>query len=167
MNIPLYANNILSKTQFGYTKQSNTEVTVIHILDEVYKGVDSNSATALTCLDLSAAFDCVIHSLIINKLRKMKIPPEFLAIITAYFQNRTQFVKIGDSLSYIAIVDYGVAQGGIISGLLFNLYVNSINMINLNSTLTMYCDDISLVTVAKTPALLKRLLEEDLQKIAL
>jgi hypothetical protein len=163
----VYANNIMSKTQFGYTKGSNTEVAMIHILDDIYKGVDSNSATALTCLDLSAAFDCVSHSIILNKLRKMKIPSEFLSIFASYFKNRTQFVCIGNSLSNVAIVEYGVAQGGIISGLLFNLYVNSINMINLNSILTMYCDDISLVTIAQNPAILKKMIEEDLLKISI
>jgi hypothetical protein len=163
----LQANNVMSPNQFGYTKHSNTEIAVAHILNDVYHSVDIWNATSLTCLDLSAAFDCVDHSLLLNKLRKLKLSSKFFAVISSYFNNRTQFVKVDDYLSNLLNVIYGVAQGGILSGLLFNFYINSINTITLHSSIFLYCDDISLVTSAINPSVLKQNLETDLQRISI
>jgi hypothetical protein len=163
----LEANKVLSNNQFGYTKHSNTELAVAHILNDVYKSVDIGYATSLTCLDLSSAFDCVMHSILINKLRKLKLSTSFLSLLKSYFQNRLQAVKIGEFLSDLIMLEFGVAQGGVLSGTLFNFFINSINMIDLHSTIHLYCDDTSLVTTAPDPLTLKRHLEEDLLKISL
>ena len=163
----LDSNQVMSNNQFGYTKLSNTEIAVAHILNDVYQSVDRRNATSLTCLDLSSAFDCVIHSLLISKLKKLKLSPNFIKILSSYFQNRTQFVKIGDYFSNLINVIYGVAQGGVLSGLLFNFYINSINLLPLHSVLSLYCDDMSIVTSAPNPSLLKQYIEEDLCKISL
>jgi hypothetical protein len=163
----LHVNDILAPSQFGYTKFSNTELAVAHVLNDIYKSVDVGAATSLTCLDLSSAFDCVIHSIMIKKLRKLKLAPSFLSLLKSYFQNRIQMVKIDDQFSNSRSVIYGVAQGGVCSGILFNLYINSINKVTLNSSLMLYCDDISLVTSAATPTLLKQYLEEDLKRISI
>ena len=104
------ANNIMSKNQFGYTKSSNTEIAVAHILNDIYQSVDVRNATSLTCLDLSAAFDCVIHSLLLKKLNKLKLSPNFMAMLASYFHNRVQFVKIDEIVSGFNNVLYGVSQ---------------------------------------------------------
>lgn len=143
----LLNNQIISNTQFGYTKNSNTEIAVLHILNDVYKGVDNKQATALTCLDLSRAFDCVIHSILLNKLRKLKLPTMFHKLFVSYLENRQQVVKLDNIFSSIRKITYGLAQGGVLSGTLFNLYTNSINLCQLQSSITMYCDDISLVKI--------------------
>jgi hypothetical protein len=161
-----HANNIMSNNQFGYTRSSNTEIAVCHILNDVYDSVDRRNATSLTCLDLSAAFDCVNHSLLLNKLKKTNLPHSFLNVLSSYFHNRTQFVKIDECLSKIIKVIFGVAQGGVLSGLLFNFYINSLNSIELNSSLFLYCDDITLVTSAINPTTLKQQIETDLQRIS-
>jgi hypothetical protein len=162
----LLNNKIISNTQFGYTRNSNTEIAVLHILNDVYKGLDDKKATSLTCLDLSRAFDCVIHSILLNKLRKLKLPKKFLNLFASYLENRQQVVKLDNIFSSIRKVTYGLAQGGVLSGTLFNLYINSINLCELQSTIIMYCDDISLVTVDPNPMLLKHKLETDLSKIS-
>ena len=162
----LQMNNIICDSQFGYTKNSNTEIAVTHILNDVYNSVDMANATSLTCLDLSSAFDCVLHSLLINKLRKLKLTNAFLNLLSSYFDNRKQLVKIDDFVSNSLNVIHGVPQGGILSGLFFNFYINSINSLGLYSALNIYCDDISLVTSALNPPLLKEQIESDLARIS-
>jgi hypothetical protein len=162
----LEANKIIAASQFGYTKFSNTELAVAHILNDVYRSVDIGNATALTCLDLSSAFDCVVHTIMINKLRKLSLTKSFLDLFISFFNNRTQIVKISNQFSNPCNVVYGVAQGGVFSGTLFNLYINGINLINLNSSIFLYCDDISLVTSTLNPTTLKQQLEEDLSRIS-
>ena len=160
-------NQIIHKTQFGYTKNSNTECAVLHILNDIYKGVDNNQPTSLTCLDLSRAFDCVTHSILLNKLKKLKLPEKFLNILTSYLNDRQQIVRIDNFYSIIRKISFGLAQGGVLSGSLFNLYVNSVNICGIKSSIVMYCDDISIITSESDPWQLKRTLEEDLSKISL
>ena len=160
------ANKILNPNQFGYTKSSNTEIAALHILNDIYLSLDARRATALTCLDLSRAFDCVQHTILLNKLRKTRLSPSFYKLLTSYFANRKQVVKIGDHLSSIVSVIHGVPQGGILSGFLFNFYVNSLGKQNLDSSTFIYCDDISVVTSTTDPQLLKTQLENDLAKIS-
>ena len=161
-----YNNKIIHKNQFGYVKGSNTELAVIHILDKVYKSIDARKLTALTCLDLSKAFDCVQHDIILNKLRKTQLSPFFMDLLISYFNERKQAVRINDVLSQILDVNNGTAQGGVLSGPLFDLYVNSINFLNLHSSINLYCDDISLVSSADNPNSLKALIEHDLAAIS-
>ena len=159
-------NKVLSPNQFGYTEFSNTELAALNVLNKVYKSIDINHPTSLTCLDLSKAFDCVQHSLLINKLRKTRLSPTFLNLMHSYFQNRLQVTKIDNVISSPLSVKNGVAQGGILSGLLFNFYINSLNMNTFYSSITVYCDDISLVTTADNTTLLKQKLESDLSTIS-
>ena len=135
------------------------------MLNDVYKSVDNRQSTALTCLDLSKAFDCLQHNILLNKLRKLQLSPSFLNILTSYFVNRKQTVLLNDTHSTFENVQLGTAQGGVLSGMFFNIYINSICSLSLHSSIYLYCDDISLVTAAISPAILKEHIEEDLSKI--
>jgi hypothetical protein len=162
----LSMNKIINNTQFGYTKKSNCEIAAIHILNKIYSSIDNRQATALTCIDLSRAFDTVPHDILLKKLKKMQISDRFYNILYTYFQNRKQVVRVGDHYSSINNVTRGTPQGGILSGIFFNIYMNSINKLHLHSNIFMYCDDISLTTSARNPEQLKIYLEEDLRMIA-
>jgi hypothetical protein len=156
----------MHSSQFGYTKKSNTEIAVVHVLNEVYKGVDEGLITSLTCLDLSRAFDCVQFNILILKLRKLRLSSPFFCLLESYLSNRKQATKVNSSVSDLVNIRHGVPQGGVLSGFFFIFYVNSINRLELNSSLFLYCDDISVVTKASETALLKEYIESDLMKIA-
>jgi hypothetical protein len=162
----LLANNVMHSNQFGYTKKSNTEIAVVHVLNEVYKGVDEALITALTCLDLSRAFDCVQFDILLLKLHKLRFSSSFFCLLESYLLNRKQATKVNSTVSELIDIRQGVPQGGVLSGFFFIFYVNSINSLNLNSSLFLYCDDISIVTRASEATLLKEYIESDLIKIA-
>jgi hypothetical protein len=78
---------------------------------------------------------------------------------------RSQSVKIGEFLSERLFVFCGSPQGGVLSGLLFNIYVNSVFELPLVSKIRLYCDDISLIAEADNYNDLKCVLESDLELI--
>ena len=162
----LYTNSILSENQFGYTKRSNTEIAATHTLKHIYDSMDERQATALTCIDLSKAFDCISHDILMLKLRKLQLSDFFFNLIKSYLSDRLQAVRINDSLSDFILALIGTPQGGVLSGTLFNFYINSMNFLSLNSNLITYCDDMALITSASNPQLLKIKIEQDLFKIA-
>ena len=73
--------------------------------------------------DLSKAFDCISHELLIAKLNAYRFDVKSLKFILAYFTNRKQKTKIGSSFSDFLNILFGVPQGSILGPLLFIIYI--------------------------------------------
>lgn len=159
-------NKLVNRNQYGYVKKANTEIAMIHVLKDIYEGIDETRATALTCLDLSKAFDSVDHNILLGKLKKTQLSSTFYNLLKSYFHERKQLVRIESAFSDCENIVRGTPQGGVLSGFIFNLYLYSISKLKLNSQISLYADDISMVTHALNPTTLKSFIESDLQEIA-
>lgn len=155
-------NKYFNEEQFGYQEKSNPETAMIHTLNDIYKKIDSKLVTALLTIDLSKAFDCINHEILLSKLTKLQFPAFFIKLLKSYLENRYQAVKIDDILSDPLLIICGTPQGGVLSGLFFNIYVNSIFNLLLSSVLRLYCDDMSLIASGTSKETLKVNLEHDL-----
>jgi hypothetical protein len=158
-------NNIINKNQYGYVKKSNCEIAASHILNDVYELIDERKSVALTCIDLSKAFDCIQFDILISKLKKLGLKSFFLNLLISYLYGRKQAVKIDEFLSIFLLIDTGSPQGGVLSGLFFDLYINSIFDLHLLGKLSLYCDDMSLISSGDETQELKANIETDLDLI--
>ena len=77
-------------------------------------------------LDLSKAFDTVTHQIPLNRIELAGIRGKALKVFRSYLQDRTQKVRIGETLSNVKTVEFGVPQGTVLRPALFSLYVNGI-----------------------------------------
>ena len=98
------------------------------LIDDILVAVDQKFGVVVMVIDLSAAFDTVDHSLLLNILvNKFRISGSALRWLKSFLSGRTQRVRIGESLSDSLVVVFGVAQGSVLGPLLFNMYCSSIS----------------------------------------
>ena len=75
-------------------------------------------------LDASKAFDKINHWVLFKKLLNRGVPIYLVKVLCYWYQHQSMYVKWGSTLSSKFQVTNGVRQGGVLSPLLFNVYVN-------------------------------------------
>ena len=113
------SNNLRS----AYKKFHSTESALLKVGNDVLFDMEKGRVTALTLLDLSAAFDTIDHLALISRLSSWYgISGTALDWFTSYLSNRCQQVKIHDYVSEAVYISFGVPQGSVLGSILFTLY---------------------------------------------
>ena len=93
--------DILPPSQCGFRKRHSTQHCLLVILEKYKESVEKGSEFGSVLTDLSKAFDCIDHKLLIAKLFWYGISPSSLNLIFSYLSNRTQRVEIKTSFFLI------------------------------------------------------------------
>ena len=136
-----YAGGFLSPYIFGYRKGHSTEQCVMVMIEVWKKAVDEQKVAGAVLTDLSKAFDCLPHDLLIAKLYAYGFEKSACNLIFDYLSDRTQRTKVDGDYSSHRKLQYGVPQVSILGPLLFNLFMNDIFYFINESKLANYADD--------------------------
>ena len=147
---------MLNDRQHGFRKAHSTATACYTLKETIFNYTQSRSCVYACFLDISKAFDTVDHSLMIHKLYKLGVPDCLVKIIEYWYNNQFVNVRFKNSFSKEWKIGNGVRQGGVLSGTLFNIYIDSLlNKIAstnigcklgiINANIIAYADDIVLL----------------------
>ena len=105
------------------------------------KYLDKDGVSGALLTDLSKAFDCLLHDLLIAKLAAYGFDYESLTLIQSYLSNRKQRTKVSNTYSTFSDIIFGVPQGSILGPLLFNIYICDMFYDNTDCDIASYADD--------------------------
>ena len=146
---------LMTAFQSAYRKHHSTESALLNIHNDILLNMTKGSVTALTLLDLSAAFDTIDHTILLDRLNGYYGISELaLGWFKSYLPGRTQSIKVGSTLSNPVALQHGVPQGSVLGPILFSLYTNPISsIIQSHSSINyhFYADDTQLY-ISLSPA---------------
>jgi hypothetical protein len=151
----LAKNNVLSDNQHGFYKCKSTTTAMSSILSFTLDSIKQNRSVVLILIDLSRAFDCISHSLLLSKLDKLGVRGVTQDWCRSYLSQRLQRVDINHSSddgtrrtfsSQVSPVTSGVFAGSILGAFLFNIFLNDLllKFTGEDVKLVAYADDLTL-----------------------
>ena len=98
-----------------------------------------------TGFQLSKAFGCLPHDLIITKLYAYRFDKASLRLTHSYFTNRYQRAKINNSYSFWSLIKHVMPQGSTLRPIIFNIFSRDMFFMVDNINIASYADDTPLI----------------------
>ena len=87
-------NNLIHRHQYGFRKHHSTEYAALHIVDYVYYKLDLIKIPINLYLDLSKAFDSLLHEILLKKLQHYRICGAAINLMASYLKNRNSLFNL-------------------------------------------------------------------------
>ena len=122
----------LPKKQYGYRENRSTELAALELMDRNLDNMNRNLTPVNVYIDLSKAFDCLDHNILLSKLKFYGLNDNAIKLLKKYLSDRYQYVQLGNTKSQLPGISRGIPQGSVMGPLLFNIVINDLNTATKN-----------------------------------
>lgn len=158
-------NKAFYNSQYGFRPNHSTIDATAEFIANITDNLENKMMTLSIYLDLSKAFDTIDHPMLIDKLEHYGVRGNCLNWFKSYLSNRSQFVKINNTVSDTRQIICGVPQGSVLGPLLFIIYTNDLPNSLTHTSAIIFADDTTIYTKSKNIASLYENANYDLKSL--
>ena len=115
-------NDLQEALQSAYKPAHSTETALLRVQNDFLQVIDKRQCGMLILLDLSAAFDTVDHSVLLQRLSdRLNVKGTALNQFESYLSDRTQSVVVSDESSHLVPLSCGIPQGSVLGPIRFTV----------------------------------------------
>lgn len=116
--------HILPEDQFGFRSRRATTHPLVVFQNDIVTGLQKRAATIAVSLDVAKAFDTAwIEGLIYKLANIYQLDRHLCGVIYQFMASRAFHVQLNDKLSDLFTTEAGVPQGGVLSAILYILFI--------------------------------------------
>ena len=140
--------NIIPETldplQLAYHPNRSTDYTISIALHTALSHLDKrNTYVRILFIDYSSAFNTIVPSKVINKLRTLGLNTSLC--ILDFLTGCPQVIRVGNNTSATRILHTGAPQGGVLSPGLYSLCTHDCTAKHDSNIITQFADDTTVV----------------------
>ena len=132
---------MLSKYKCGFRKGYSVINALLPMIEKWRKSLYPGGAFGALLIDLSKAFDCLAHELLIAKLHAYRVDIPSLKLLHSYLTKRKRKVKLNGMYNSCSKILFRVRQESILGPLLFNIFLCNLFQFFPDVDIANYADD--------------------------
>ena len=134
---------LFSDFLYDFTSSRSTADFLTVVSDRIARAFNRSETTRAVALDVSKAFDSVLHAGLLHKFKSYRISSQIFGLISSFLSNRWLRVVLDGKSPQEYPVNAGVPQGSILGPTLFLLYINDLPD-DVICNIAIYADDATL-----------------------
>ena len=139
-----FRDKLLSPQQYSFRAKHSMELAALNLVDHLTYKLDNGIIPINIYIDLSKAFDILIHRMLLDKLSYYGINGVAKNLLQSYLSHRHQIVDFNGSTSDTLEIKTGVPQVSVLGPFLFSVYINDLPSCTDTFNVIMYADDTTL-----------------------